>query len=132
MVGRHALRRVTLHVLDRAEVLARGEADILRRHVVLEVEPGAALAGHRPERGDRVGIVMGLGDLGFGGLEPQVRERLGRGIGALRKAFCGGKRAIGRARGGKGVFGRLPERTTGTSSPSTCRPNSRWRSRPPR
>ena len=43
LVGRHAERRVALEMLDRAEILARRKLDILNRHVVLEVDPLAAL-----------------------------------------------------------------------------------------
>ena len=40
LVGRHAGRGVALDVLDRAEAFAHRELDILRGHVVLEVDEG--------------------------------------------------------------------------------------------
>ena len=58
LVGRHAERRVALQVLDRAEILARRKLDVLHGHVVLEVDPLAALgAGPWPCRLDAIGLV---------------------------------------------------------------------------
>ena len=42
LVRRHARGGVALHVLDRFEAFAHGEPDVLRRHVVLEVDEGAS------------------------------------------------------------------------------------------
>ena len=42
LVGRHAGRRVALDVLDRAEAFARREREVVRRHVVLEIDEGLA------------------------------------------------------------------------------------------
>jgi hypothetical protein len=41
LVGRHALRRVSLHVLGRGEGLGCGLTDVLHGHIVLEIQPGA-------------------------------------------------------------------------------------------
>ena len=43
LIGRHAERGVALEVLDRDVALARGERDVLQRHVVLEIDPAPAL-----------------------------------------------------------------------------------------
>ena len=50
LIRRHALRRITLHMLNRAEVFLRGLFYILNRHIVLEIEPSASFAGNRPKR----------------------------------------------------------------------------------
>ena len=53
LVRRHAGGGVALDVLDRAEALAHGEANVLGGHVVLEVDEGSAVPCHRRGHGRR-------------------------------------------------------------------------------
>ena len=55
LIGRHAERGVALEVLDGDVAFARGERDILQRHVVLEIDPAPAfVVGLRPGSCDGV------------------------------------------------------------------------------
>jgi hypothetical protein len=85
-------------VLDRPEVLLRGEVDVLHGHVVLEVEPGAALARDMPVGLERGRAVLGLrrGDLGR--VQPERVERGGGGAEAVGEAGGGGEDAVRGAR----------------------------------
>ena len=71
MVGRHALRGVTLHMLHRAEVLDCCLFHILHSHIILEIKPGTALTSHSPKRSDLVRTVFGARHLRRFGLQPQ-------------------------------------------------------------
>ena len=91
LIGRHAERRVALEVLDRDVALARGERDVLQRHVVLEVDPAPALVvGLRPGGFDRVLARRRVrrGALAAAGLVP-LAQRFGEREGAVGGAGDG-------------------------------------------
>ncbi len=61
-------------MLNRAEVLLGSEAHIFDMHIVLEINPFAALALNMPKRLDVIGRVIGLGQIHLCGLDLHVLE----------------------------------------------------------
>src|SRR3546814_14103385 len=59
LIRRHTQRRVALEMFDRAEILARGELNVARCHIVLAVDPSRPrariAAGEMHPRSDRSG-----------------------------------------------------------------------------
>ena len=98
LVGGHALRRVALHVLDRAEVLLRRLGHVLDRHVIGKVQPGTALAGHRPDGLNLVAAILGLGDRHIGRTHPDLAQRPARGCDAIGQTGGGREHAHCRPR----------------------------------
>ena len=94
LIGRHALRRIALHMLDRAEVLDRRLFHILDGDIVLKVEPGPPAPRHRPERLQSIGRLLGLGQRTLIRLEPQRAQRLGRRLGPFTQTGHGRKGTV--------------------------------------
>ena len=78
LIGRHAHRRIAFEQFDRAKALALALLDILDRHVVLQIDPGTALAFLDVPIG--VGLdrfVVGHRQVQFGGCLAQIGESCG-------------------------------------------------------
>ena len=76
LIGGHALGGVTLHMFDRAEILGRCLFDVFHRHIVLEIEPGAALARHGPEGVQSAVFVIRLRQGEWRCFQAQILQRL--------------------------------------------------------
>ncbi len=104
LVRCHARRRVALDVLDGAEAFLGGEAHILGRHVVLEIDEGfdgSGIAAMGPFRCDCAGQRWGVGDDdGGAGLDGVACCRCGGGTGG--EAGCNCFAEIMRTRAGPG------------------------------
>ena len=84
LVGAHAGRGVALHVLDRGEALAHGQAQVLGGDVVLEVDEGLLPAGDEPDRrGQPQRRLVHLRQLGRLGREARGPGGGGTGLGTL-------------------------------------------------
>ena len=94
LIGGHALGRVALHMLDRAEALCRRLLHILHADIVLEIQPRPALARHRPKRGKAVGRVIGLRQIDGLWLAAQSRQRVPCRCHTRRKAAVGREAAV--------------------------------------
>ena len=90
LVGRHAERRIALEVLDGAEVFLMRQPHVLHGDIVLEVDPGAALADPDvPERADRNRRILGARHLGGPCLESEFGKRGTRGLrAACKRGMC--------------------------------------------
>ena len=107
LIGRHAERCVTLHMLDRPEAFLMGELQVLHRYVVLLVEPGAFRPFDHPEGGNGGIAVLRRGQVGRRRPDPETRQSRdslrraapkagGGGIVALRGArHCQARRRVG-------------------------------------
>ena len=107
LIGRHAERCVTLHMLDRPEAFLMGELQVLHRYVVLLVEPGAFRPFDHPEGGNGGIAVLRRGQVGRRRPDPETRQSRdslrraapkagGGGIVALRRArHCQARRRVG-------------------------------------
>ena len=71
LIGGHALGRISLHMFDRSKVLSRSQLNIFYMHVVLIIDPLAALTGHRPNRRDDIRRRIGVGQHNRLGLQPK-------------------------------------------------------------
>ncbi|MPM07842.1 hypothetical protein SDC9_54151 [bioreactor metagenome] len=101
LIGRHAKRGPALQMLDRAHVLLMRKPDVLDGDVVLQVDPGPALARHLPEGHLPRREVDGARQIGKGRGDAEIGQR------RLRHPRARGQRRPGlalpcrRSRGGE-------------------------------
>ena len=88
-------------MLDGSIALLGGQLDVLDRHVIGKVEPGAAFAGHRPEGGEVVGCVVGMWQRRRFGLDAKgLQSGEGRAL-PFREGCVGRECAVGGSGGGQ-------------------------------
>ena len=95
LIGRHAQRGIAFQVFNGGEVFLVGQLHILDRHIVLLVDPRAALAFvDIPQGADRNRCIFGLRQIGGFGGEAQIGQRGNRLRLTCQQSTVGRERAI--------------------------------------